>query len=78
MYISIYRGVGAGFRDCLFGAIMVGETRPYDIANYTIANPRDMILGNSIINWCIRVKISESAFLLLLQLIGVDSHFSES
>ena len=70
--------VGAGFRDCLFGAIMVGGTRPYDIANYTIANPRDMILGNSIINSCIRVKISESAFLLLLQLIGVDSHFSES
>ena len=57
---------------------MVDETRPHDIANYTIANARDMILGNSIINPCIRVKISESAFILLLQLIGVDSHFSES
>ncbi|MEG3955946.1 hypothetical protein [Microcoleus sp. herbarium2] len=36
MYISIYRGERAGFRDCLLQAIMVGETRPYDIANYTI------------------------------------------
>jgi len=58
MYISIYPGERAGFRDCLFGAIMVGETRPYDIANYTLANPRDMILGNSIINPCIRLKIA--------------------
>ena len=55
MYISIYRGERAGFRDCLFGAIMVGETRPYEIANYTIANQRDMILENSIIHQCIRV-----------------------
>ncbi|MEG4288224.1 hypothetical protein Q5692_19725 [Microcoleus sp. C2C3] len=58
MYISIVPWVGAGFRDCFFPAIMVGETRPYDRTNYTIANQRDMILENSIIHPCIRVKIS--------------------
>ncbi|MEG4026850.1 MULTISPECIES: hypothetical protein [unclassified Microcoleus] len=36
---------------------MVGKTRPYDITNYTIANQGDMILENSIIHPCIRVKI---------------------
>ncbi|MBW3584329.1 MAG: hypothetical protein KY448_00385 [Cyanobacteria bacterium 0813] len=57
MYISIVRWVGAGFRDCFFPAIMVCETRPYDRTNYTIATQRDMILENSIIHPCIRVKI---------------------
>ena len=27
---------GAGLRNCLFSAIMVGKTRPYDGANHTI------------------------------------------
>jgi len=29
MYIVIFPWVGAGLRDGLFGAIIVGETRPY-------------------------------------------------
>ena len=29
---------GAGLRDCLFSAIMVGKTRRYWLANYTIIN----------------------------------------
>ncbi|MEG4048267.1 hypothetical protein [Microcoleus sp. Pol17_C1] len=57
MYISIVRGVGAGFRDVFFPAIMACETSHYDRTNYTIANQRDMILENSIIHPCIRVKI---------------------
>ncbi|MEG4023410.1 hypothetical protein [Microcoleus sp. S13C4] len=56
MYISIVRWVEAGFLVCFFPAIMVWETSPYDRTNYTIANQRDMILENSIIHPCIRVK----------------------
>jgi len=31
MYIVIFPWVGAGLRDGLFGAIIVGETRPYGL-----------------------------------------------
>jgi hypothetical protein len=33
LYILIYLWVGAGLRDYLFEAIIVGETRPYDLWN---------------------------------------------
>jgi len=29
IYARVFPWVGAGLRDCLFGAIIVGETRPY-------------------------------------------------